>query len=72
MSIVLQRLDSQDTQLHEIQSQLTYIISWIHAQSDPSSFPLMPLLDVYIFSLSLYISFIDMHDYSLRISCILN
>ena len=38
MSIVLQRLDSHDTQLHEIQGQFTYIILWIHAQSGPSSF----------------------------------
>ena len=49
LSIMLQRLDSQDTQLYEIQGQLTYIISWILAQSGLSPFPLPPPPDVQLF-----------------------
>lgn len=33
------RMDSQDTQFHEIQGQLSNIISWIHSQGALSSTP---------------------------------
>ena len=48
------RMDSQDTQLHEIQCRLSYIISWIHFQGASSStLPLAPpnaqILYIYIY-----------------------
>lgn len=39
------RMDSQDTQLYEIQGHLSYIISWIHSQSALSSAPHPPPSD---------------------------
>ena len=70
LSMVSQRLDSQDVQLHEIQNQLTHIISWIHAQSIPSFLPsTSPKAQLFCFFLC---AFIDLDVHFLLISCILN
>ena len=55
MTSMLQRLDSQDVQLHKLQGQLTYIIYWIHTQSDLSSFLPPPPPSAQLFHFSLYV-----------------